>query len=105
VGGWEQTLIRIEDRDTFAHDFAHEPVAVPHSLVDHPLLTLEAIAELADTLPRVSVERHLANLLVLMPGGAPELEGCPSDTVSWRRCDHPRGLVVTNTGAAEEGTC
>jgi hypothetical protein len=77
----EQVLLQIDDPEAFSKGFAREPVAVRHSLVDHPLLTLEAIAELADALPFVSVERHRADLPVVMPGGAPELEGSPSDTV------------------------
>jgi len=77
----EQTLLHIDDRDAFINGFAREPVAVRHSLVDHPLLTLESIAELADSLPLASVERHRADLPVVAPGGAPNIEGAPSETV------------------------
>lgn len=76
-----ETLVQIDDRDAFVRAFAREPVAVRHSLVDHPLLTLDAIAELADALPAVSVERHHADQPVLAPGGAPEVGGPPSETV------------------------
>ena len=65
----------------FARAFARDPFAVEHHLVEHPLLTLEGIAELADELPRSAVERHRADLPLVMPGGAPDLEGRPSDTV------------------------
>ena len=65
----------------FAGAFAREPFAVAHHLVEHPLLTLEGIAQLADELPRSAVERHRADLPLVMPGGAPDLEGRPSDTV------------------------
>jgi hypothetical protein len=65
----------------FAGAFAREPFAIGHHLVEHPLLTLEGIAELADELPRSAVERHRADLPLVMPGGAPDLEGHPSDTV------------------------
>jgi hypothetical protein len=77
----EQLLLRIDDREAFVEAFAHEPAAVRHSLVDHPLLTLDAIAELADSLPLASVERHRADLPVVVPGGAPNIEGPPSETV------------------------
>jgi hypothetical protein len=71
------------DLRRFSACFGHAPTTVRHSLVDDPLLTLEAIAELADSLPPGSVERHgqAANLPVVMPGGAPPVSGRPSDTV------------------------
>jgi hypothetical protein len=69
------------DATAFAAAFACRPCAVHHHLVDHPLLTLEAIAELADALPEAAVERHDAKLPLVMPGGAPTLGGRPSDTV------------------------
>jgi hypothetical protein len=69
------------DGGAFAEGFAERPFAVRHSLAAHPLLTLEAIAELADELPLSAVERHRADLPVVMPGGAPELDGRPAETV------------------------
>jgi len=69
------------DGAAFASAFARRPCAVDHHLVDHPLLTLDAIAELADALPETAVERHRADLPLVMPGGAPSLGGRPSDTV------------------------
>ena len=65
----------------FSAAFAERPFPVTHSLVDHPLLTLEGIAELADALPPSSIERHRADLPLVMPGGAEDLDGRPSDTV------------------------
>jgi hypothetical protein len=76
------------DAAAFGAAFAQRPCAVEHRLVDHPLLTLEGIAELADTLPATAVERHRADLPLVMPGGAPELGGHPSDTV--------RGIETNN---------
>jgi hypothetical protein len=52
-----------------------------HSLADHPALTMEAIAELADAMPPGTVERHSANQPLLVPGGAAEFTGRPGDTV------------------------
>jgi hypothetical protein len=74
------SLLQI-DLTSFADTFARRPTAVRHSLTDHPLLTMEAIAVLADRLPLAAIERHQANLPLLMPGGAPYVEGRPSDTV------------------------
>jgi Cupin superfamily protein len=71
----------LEFDDDFIRNFLREPARVRHSLVGHPLLTLEAIAELADTMPLKFVERHHAHLPKLMPGGAPDVAGRPSDTV------------------------
>ena len=74
-------MLQIGDHAGFVEGFAREPAAVAHALVDHPLLSLDAIAELADALPLASVERHRADLPVLAPGGAPDVEGPPSETV------------------------
>jgi hypothetical protein len=70
-------------------------LAVRHRLADHPLLSLEAIAELADALPAGAVERHEAKQPLLVPGGAPDLSGPPSETV--RTIDtNGRWLVLWN---------
>jgi hypothetical protein len=69
------------DRHAFAESFARRPFWVDHALADHPLLSLEALADLADRLPRESVERHAGKQPLLVPGGAEELGGRPSDTV------------------------
>jgi len=55
--------------------------AIHHALLDHPLLSLEALADLADALPAGAIERHDANQPLLVPGGAEELSGPPSETV------------------------
>jgi hypothetical protein len=81
-GGIAQATRILEiDRTTFIDGFARRAFPVSHHLVDHPLLTLEAIAELADALPPLAIERHSAEQPLLVPGGAPELTGRPSDTV------------------------
>ena len=51
-----------------------------HTLAEDPLLSLEAIAELADRFPG-RVERHRADLPMVMPGGAPDLELSPAEMV------------------------
>jgi hypothetical protein len=68
------------DPERFADAFGRRPLAVDHSLAGHPLMQLDALAELADRYPG-RIERHRADLPLLVPGGAPELEGPPSETV------------------------
>ena len=48
-----------------------EPVEVGHRLQDHPLLSLEGIAALADALPRESVIYDTADQALLVPQGGP----------------------------------
>ena len=68
------------DHDAFAAGFGRRPVAVDHTLAEDPLLSLEAIADLADRFPG-RVESHTADLPLVSPGGAPELELSPSEIV------------------------
>ena len=56
----------------FAEAFGRrEPAGFGHVLQDHPLLTLEGIAELADSLPRDSVIYDTADQKLLVPEGGP----------------------------------
>jgi hypothetical protein len=64
----------------FAGAFDRRPLAVTHALTEHPLLQLEAIAELADRFPG-RIERHSAQQNLVTPGGAADLDGPPSETV------------------------
>jgi hypothetical protein len=50
------------DAPSFVDAFARRSLAVRHALVDHPLFTMDAIAELADRLPPISVRRERGNL-------------------------------------------
>jgi hypothetical protein len=50
------------DEEAFADAFAQRSILVRHSLVEHPLFTMEAIAELADRLPSHSVRREHGHL-------------------------------------------
>src|SRR6266540_1706214 len=64
-------LMRLEGTE-FAEAFRRrEPVGFGHLLQDHPLLTLEGIAELADALPRDSVIHDTADQNLLVPEGGP----------------------------------
>ena len=68
------------DREQLVESFAKRPFAVRHNLTDHPLLTLEAIAELADRLPDDQVEHNLGDVPEIAPGGeVPKLDASPGE--------------------------
>jgi hypothetical protein len=54
---------------------------VRHRVHQDPRLSLEALAKLADELPPGAVERHAGVQPLLVPGGAKDLPGSPSDSV------------------------
>jgi cupin superfamily protein len=77
----QNTLVDIEAA-AFADAFARRSVAVHHGLADHPLFTLEAIAELADRLTPDSVRRERGNLPLANYGQYVDVgEGPPSETI------------------------
>ncbi len=61
-GGAGMTRLLEIDAPSFVNAFAIRSLAVRHSLVGHPLFTIDAIAELADKLPPASVRREGAGL-------------------------------------------
>lgn len=63
-------------RSTFAAHYPEVPHVIPHSLVDHPLLGLEALATLAEALPPESVEYNFADQPIGIEG-KPEATGIP----------------------------
>jgi len=65
----------------FTRAVGKSELGVLHSLANHPLLTLDALARLADTLPPHAIERHSAVQPLLAPGGAADVGGVPSETV------------------------
>jgi hypothetical protein len=66
------------DSATYRAAFGNDPIAVRHHLVEHPLLTVERVAQLADELPAESVEHNLGNVDKFVPGGeAPRLDETP----------------------------
>lgn len=71
------------DGAAFADAFARRSIAVRHRLADHPLFTLDAIAELADRLPPDSVRRERGDLPLANSGfGYVDVgTGPPSETV------------------------
>src|ERR1051326_896941 len=75
---------RIVDIDPsgFTDAFARGSIAVRHGLADHPLFTIDAIAELADGLPPESVRREMGNLPLANYGKYVDVgEGPPSETI------------------------
>lgn len=70
------------DASTFSDAFARRSIAVRHALVDHPLFSLDAIAELADRLPPDSVRRERGDLPLVNRSGYVDIgEGPPSATI------------------------
>lgn len=70
------------DVSAFSDAFARRSVAIGHALVDHPLFTMEAIAELADRLPPDSVRRERGDLPLVNRDGYVDVgEGPPSATI------------------------
>ena len=55
------TLLNIDDAGLRDH-FDSAPLAVAHELTDHPLLTVEAIAQLAERLPADRIEHNYGNV-------------------------------------------
>jgi hypothetical protein len=74
------TLVDI-DAAAFADAFARRTVAVRHRLADHPLFTIDAIADLADRLPPESVRRERGDLPLVSNGYVDIGEGPPSQTI------------------------
>jgi hypothetical protein len=81
--GVRATQIFQIDAESFAEAFARRSVTVHHELVDHPLFTIDAIAELADRLPSESVRREQGNLPLANSGfGYVEVgQGPPSESI------------------------
>jgi Cupin superfamily protein len=70
------------DGSAFSDAFAWRSIAVRHALVDHPLFTIDAMAELADRLPPDSVRRERGDLPLINPNGYVDVgEGPPSATI------------------------
>lgn len=63
------TSLLAVDQETLVRSFGRAPFAVRHSLVDHPLLQLGAIAELAESLSAGQVEHNLGQVPELLPDG------------------------------------
>lgn len=74
-------LLEIDGR-SFGEAFGRRSVAVRHSLVSHPQLSMDSIADLADELPPKSVRRERADLPLVAKGKAEDVgQGSPSRTI------------------------
>ena len=71
------------DPERLANGLGTEPFPVHHDLVDNPLLTLDAIADLADFLPaETNVEHNLGDVPEILPSGeAKRLDLSPGEIV------------------------
>ena len=59
---------------TFSGAYGRQPLGIGHTLVDHPLLTVDALADLADALPAVSVEHNVGDVPTILVGDAPTVD-------------------------------
>ena len=57
-----------EARERFAAHYPEVPHVLPHELRDHPLLSLEAIAQLAERLPDAAIEYNRGDLPIGVDG-------------------------------------
>jgi hypothetical protein len=79
-----------EARERFAAHYPEVPHVLPHELRDHPLLSLEAIAQLAERLPDAAIEYNRGDLPIGVDG-KPERPATPigetirriAETGSW----------------------
>lgn len=70
------------DPQRLANGLGDQPFAVQHDLGDNPLLTLDAIADLAEFLPEDGIEHNLGQIPELLPDGeAPKLDLSPGEIV------------------------
>jgi JmjC domain len=68
------------DNKTVQEGFSRVPFEIKHSLSDHPLLKLDRLAQLADSLPDTQVEHNLGDVPEVLPGGeAPRLDASPGE--------------------------
>lgn len=72
------------DEEAFAESFGRRPLAIRHSLTEHPLLELEALAGLAERLPTERVEHNYADIPKLV------------DPADLRVSNDPPGEVARN---------
>lgn len=67
------------DPGAFAASFAREPFSVTHNLADHPLLTLDSLAQLAERLPADRIEHNVGDLPEVLAGDAPQADLTPAE--------------------------
>ncbi len=57
------------DPSSYTSAFGRRPLGVTHNLQGHPLLGLEALADLADQLPESRIEENQIGVDLVLPGG------------------------------------
>jgi hypothetical protein len=68
------------DSQQFSEHFARDPFTVRHTLTEHPLLSVESLAKLADRIPAASVEHNRGDVPeVLASGDAPQVDQTPGE--------------------------
>jgi JmjC domain len=68
------------DSEQFSENFARNPFTVRHNLTEHPLLSVESLAKLADRIPAASVEHNRGDVPeVLASGDAPQVDLTPGE--------------------------
>jgi hypothetical protein len=68
------------DAEQFSESFARRPFTVRHSLSEHPLLSVESLAQLAERIPAGSVEHNRGDVPeVLSNGDAPQEDLSPGE--------------------------
>ena len=68
------------DAEQFAEHFARDPFTVRHALTEHPLLSVESLAQLADRIPADSVEHNRGDVPEVLAGGdAPQVDQTPGE--------------------------
>ena len=84
------------DRRQFEECFGREPLVAPHELLDHPLLTLDALGDLADFLPEDRVERLTGDAPDIVTGGGSELSELSPGEVARTIEDNGLWMVLKN---------
>jgi hypothetical protein len=69
-------------------------MGVRHRVADHPLLTLEALVELADRLPPHAIERNPDDLPLLLPAGGNPPGGVAAPGAAVRAVPRARSWIV-----------
>ena len=81
-----------EAREAFAANYPEACHKLRHRLGDHPLLSLEALAELADFLPANSVESNVGDLPIAVDRPPAQLKDAVSETI--RKVDSSNAWVM-----------
>jgi len=70
------------DKGTFGEAFGRDPIAIDHDLLDSPLLTLDALGDLADALPESEVEHNVGDVPDIVASGEVERADMPPGEIA-----------------------